>query len=251
MRTQLIKILFLSAFFYSCGKDDGKGAGTSISPLRGTTWHGQLLNSGGANLSPTPISLSFFGDETFRATAPNDASKIARGRYRDMPLHRNIMIEISDSNFEEFAKAGAYLNFDYSAQGGELVLRSGANEMRLVQEGQTDPANSDHPLHGSWRCPEIEGGYFLLDIDAQNFWGRRLQKGRAAVRFEGRAQTISRTQDGSANLRLSIERATERSFFGRTLMFSVKRKLKPILQEIDSDDKPVEGGLALDCQLDG
>ena len=191
--------------------------------------------------------MMFTADSSFQALNLSVADAKATGTYRDMPMHSSMMLEVTESNFPEFASAGNFLAFDYSAKDHELVIKSDNLELRLIRNSDHEE-NGESPLTGSWICPETRSARWQLDISHGRFWARRAMTGRRALRLEGNVYPEKTSSDNTpAAAILKITSATEAQLIGAMLRFSVTTNERRLLEEVDEQQVKVEDGLSVSC----
>jgi len=218
------------------------------SSLVGTSWQGQLTSRNGQSLTSVPISLMFSSDSLFQASNLTNENSQAKGRYRDMPLHGSIMLEVTESSFPEFANEGSFMSFDYSTQDQELMIKSDQIEFRLVKNPEVETFQ-DNPLQGSWSCQETRNARWQIDVSGNRFWARRAVTGRRALRLEG--NVAYREPDRGKEVTkavLKVTHATEQSLIGANLGFSVKASKVRLLEELDQNEASLADGLSIECQ---
>ena len=248
MKLNLI-LLFL-VLLNSCGdKDENAG----LAGLVGTDWTGQFqpLGKGGELGDPANVSFSFFPDASFQTVSLTNVSRTAKGGYKDMPRHKTLLLDIKESNFEEFSLTNTSKALEYSLVDDELVLKDHQGIYTLTRSGQ-DGTSPTNPWQGSWTCGDDQDGQWGLDFQGANFFGRRLQKGTKALSMSG-AATYGKTKDDLELpdiVELSVAQASQELLNGmrfRAEMDVENTVDRFTMQEVLLNGKVKQGSITIKC----
>ena len=201
--------LWWFAFFIFLGCDKQE-PGPAIFSLANSAWIGTFTPKSNKPLQKVAMQLQ--SDQRFVIDVKE--SKVfseVKGKFTEYARNKVLVFDVEQSGYDLLGTKGSTYEYSYVQSENELTLEGANGRYLLMRENSEEDSGEDSNTVGDWTCQSESSAQIELNIDQNEFRGRRFESQRKTLFFEGSARSLI-DEDEKPLIKLLIKSSNEPRF---------------------------------------